>query len=88
MKSKNSFKKLMEEEEKQYPHAPVEIEKEVIESVRVIKLMGNVVELYLTRIIELFLSMMGGNKVQADTIESREDSENDSEDSLDEKAAD
>jgi len=85
MKSKNSFKKLMEEEEKQYPHAPPEIEKEIMGSVGMIKLMGNVVELYLTRIIELFLSMMGGNKVQADTIESQEDSENDSDDSLDEK---
>ena len=88
MKSKNSFKKLMEEEEMQYPHAPPEIEKEITGSVRMIKLMGNVVELYLTRIVDLFLSMMGGKKIQSDTIESQESSENISDDSADEKVTD
>lgn len=71
MASKNSFKKLMEEEEKQYPHAPPEIEKEITGNVRMIKLMGNIVELYLTRIIDMFLSMMGGKNVQAETDENQ-----------------
>ena len=81
MASKNSFKKLMEEEEKLYPHAPPEIEKEIKGSVGMIKLMGNVVELYLTRIIDLFLTMMSGNIVQTENSERQEDSD----DSPDEK---
>ncbi len=88
MSPKNSFKKLMEEEEKQYPHAPPEIEKEITGNVKVIKLMGDIVELYLTRIIDMFLSMMGGKNVQAETDEKSGNDENILDDFPDEKLTD
>jgi hypothetical protein len=78
----------MEEEEKQYPQAPPEIEKEVTGNVQVIKLMGNIVELYLTRIIDMFLSMMGGTNVQVETNEKQGDTEDVSDDFPDEQVAD
>ena len=40
MSTNNSFKQLMEEEEKQYPHAPPEIEKEITGSMRIVNIHG------------------------------------------------
>ena len=88
MPANNSFKQLMEEEEKQYPHAPPEIERDITGSMRVIKFMGNIVELYLPRIFDLFLSMMGGKSIKAEDFEDRGDSESDSDDSPDGDVAD
>ena len=57
----NSFKKLQEEEEKDFPHPPPQVERNVIGNARNIKFMGNVVELYLSRILEVIASIFGGN---------------------------
>ena len=58
--SQNSFKKLMEEEEQQFPHPPPEIEQNVMGNARNIKFMGDVVELYLSRFFEMLISFFGG----------------------------
>ena len=56
----NNFKKLAEEAEKQYPHAPPEVEHELMGSMRVSHFVGNVVELYLPRFFDMILSLFGG----------------------------
>ena len=63
----------MEEEEQRYPKAPEGIEEEVTGSVRMIKLLGDIIELYVTRFVDLFLSMMGGKKIQTETKEPQDD---------------
>ena len=88
MSANNSFLKLMEEEEKQYPHAPPEIEKEITGSVRVMKFMGNVVELYMPRLFDMFLSMMGGKVNEIPERNLQGDSESDSDDAPIGKATD
>jgi hypothetical protein len=57
----NSFKKLQEEEEKDFPHPPPQVERNVIGNARNIKFMGNVVELYFSRFLDMIVSIIGGN---------------------------
>jgi hypothetical protein len=78
----------MEEEEKHYPQAPPEIEKKITGNVKMIKLMGNIVELYLTRIIDMFLSMMGSKNEPAETDEKQTKDENILDDFSDEDVTD
>ena len=53
----NSFKQLAEEAEEQFPQAPVEVEQRLMGSVRVTQLVGNVVELYLPRLLDVLRSL-------------------------------
>ena len=46
----NNFKRLEEDAEKQYPHAPPAIENNLMGNMRMTHFMGDVVELYLPRI--------------------------------------
>lgn len=59
--SENSFKRLMDEEEQQFPHPPPEIEHNVMGTARNVHFMGNVVELYLSRFLDLLVSIFGGS---------------------------
>ena len=59
--SQNSFKKLQEEEEQDFPHPPPQVERNVIGNARNIKFMGNVVELYFSRFLGMLVSIFGGN---------------------------
>ncbi len=58
----NNFKKLMEEEQEQSPQVPPSIEREVMGSARTIRLMSDMVELYLPRLFNIFVAMLGGNR--------------------------
>ncbi len=53
----NSFKQLAEEAEEQFPQAPAEVEHKLMGSVRVTQLVGNVVELYLPRMLDVLRSL-------------------------------
>ena len=57
----NSFKQLEEEEEKQFPHAPPEIENSLMGSMRMTHFVGDVIELYLPRLFNIVFAMFGGN---------------------------
>lgn len=60
MKMNNSFKQLGKEEEERYPHPPPETELGIMGNVRVFNFMSNVLELYLPRVFEMFISLVGG----------------------------
>lgn len=77
----NNFKKLGEEAEKQNPHAPPEVENNLMGSMRMTHFMGDVVELYLPRIFDMILSLFGANQeVEKKIIENQENLESDSDD--------
>ncbi len=59
--TENSFKRLEDEAEQQFPHPPPEIEQNVMGTARNVKFMGNVVELYLSRFLEIVVSIFGGS---------------------------
>ncbi len=81
MSTKNSFKLLGEEEEKRHPHPPPETESGVMGNVRVFQFMSNVLELYLPKVFEMFISLVGGTHETEETTStlseghSREDSD-------------
>jgi len=60
METNNSFKQLGKEEENRYPHPPPETEMGVMGNVRVFNFMSNVLELYLPKILDMFVTMVGG----------------------------
>ena len=62
MSSNNSFQKLAQEEEEQYPQAPPETERGVMGNVRALGFVSNVIELYLPKIFEMFISLFGGSE--------------------------
>ena len=61
MPTNNSFKKLLEEESRKHPHPPPETEMGVMGTTRVIRFMTDVVELYLPRIFDVFIALVGGS---------------------------
>ncbi len=60
MGANNSFKQLGKEEEERYPSPPPETELGVMGNVRVFSFMSNVLELYLPKVFEMFVSLIGG----------------------------
>ena len=60
MSTNNNFKQLGKEEEERFPHPPPETEMGVMGNVRVFQFMSNVLELYLPKVFEMFLSLIGG----------------------------
>lgn len=62
MSTNNSFQKLAQEEEEQYPQAPPETERGVMGNVRALGFVSNVIELYLPKIFEMFISLFGGSE--------------------------
>lgn len=61
MGANNSFKLLGDEEENKYPHPPPETEMGIMGNVRVFNFMSNVLELYLPKVFEMFISLVGGD---------------------------
>lgn len=61
METNNSFKQLGKEEEEMYPHPPPETELGIMGNVRVFNFMSNVLELYLPKVFEVFISLVGGS---------------------------
>jgi len=64
--TENNFKKLQEEEERQCPQPPPEIERNVIGTARSIGFVGNVVELYLSKVVDVLSAIFGSNKGRRD----------------------
>ena len=68
---KNSFKELGKAMEEQIPHAPSkDIEKSVMGNIRVLKIFGDITELYLPRVIDIFISLVGGKTNNSATLPS------------------
>lgn len=75
----NNFKKLEEEAEEQHPHAPLDIEQNLMGNMRMTHFVGDVVELYLPRIFDMILSFFGASAKEEnnrmDTSQMRKDSD-------------
>jgi|GEM_PF-1295008 len=56
----NNFKRLQEGEERLHPPPP-EIEDNLFSNLHILKLLGETVELYVPRVGELFISLLGGS---------------------------
>ena len=65
MSANNSFKQLAEEEEK-FPHPPPETELGIMGNVRVFHFMSDILELYLPRVFDIFIALVGGADQDAD----------------------
>lgn len=76
----NSFKKLEEESEVQHPHAPLDIEQNLMGSMRMTHFVGDVVELYLPRIFDMILAFFGANPKEKHKMTKTDQLENDSDD--------
>jgi len=57
----NSFKKLEEEQQRLHPEPPPEVERNVMGNARNIKFMGNVIELYFSRVMSVLAQIFGAN---------------------------
>lgn len=66
MSETNSFKKLEEEQIDEFlnkrPGVPPQIEMGVAGNMRTIGFMGDILELYLPRVVDLVISLVGGNR--------------------------
>ena len=57
----NNFKRLMEMEEERTPAPPPQIKESVSGTMGVFKFVGQIVEMYLPKVVDMLVSMMGGN---------------------------
>ncbi len=60
MSTKNNFQLLAQEEEEQYPTPPPETEMGIMGNIRTFTFMTDVVELYLPRVFDIFIALVGG----------------------------
>ena len=75
MAATNNFKELEKEQLTQYPHSAPEIENNVKGSMRFFQFMGDIVELYLPRVFDLFISMVGGERAPDNDVEGGDSSD-------------
>jgi len=76
---KNSFKDLEDEDLDKNPQAPKQVEDDLNANINSIQTFGNVVELYLSKVIGLFVAILGGKKnemMNDQTTESNNDTDN------------
>ncbi len=64
--SKNSFRQMLEEDERSFP-IPPDIEENVIGSLQVLTMMGHAMELFIPKAFEMFILTLGGTVKELDT---------------------
>lgn len=70
MSATNSFKQIMEEDERRFPPPP-EIEEHVLGSLQILSIMGQAMELYIPKVFEMFILTMGGTLRELDQMGSK-----------------
>jgi len=60
MSTNNNFKQLEEEMLKEQPHAPLHIGRNVDGNIKVFQMVGDMIELYMPRVFEMLVSLVGG----------------------------
>jgi hypothetical protein len=68
MEANNNFKKIMEEEEILFT-APSLVEKKVVSNISFLDFFGRTIELFVPKIVELFVVMTGGTLEQLKAVE-------------------
>ena len=81
---RNNFKRLEEEEEKRYPGAPPEIESNIQSEIGIFKMIGQIVDMYLPKVVEVFVMITGGN---VDRMGQQEENNSHSDESLDRRSS-
>ncbi len=66
MNAANNFKRLQEEDEERFPPPP-EIEENVFDSLRILGIMGQAMELYIPKAFEMFILTLGGTIREIDS---------------------
>ena len=61
MSTKNNFQLLAQEEEEQFPHPPPETELGIMGNIRTLHFVTDVLELYLPRVFDIFIALVGGS---------------------------
>ena len=61
MSAKNNFQLLAQEEEEQFPHPPPETKLGIMGNIRTWHFVTDVLELYLPRVFDIFIALVGGN---------------------------
>ncbi len=65
MNTTNSFKQIMEEDERSFPPPP-EIEEHVLGSLQILSMMGQAMDLYIPKVFEMFILTLGGTIKELD----------------------
>jgi hypothetical protein len=71
MNTSNSFLQMMEEDERMFPPPP-EIEENVLGSLRILTIMGQAMELYIPKVLEMFIATLGGTLKEIDKLPTTE----------------
>lgn len=67
MNTTNSFKQLLEEDERMFPPPP-EIEENILGSLQILSIMGQAMELYIPKVFEMFILTLGGTIREIDQV--------------------
>jgi len=74
----NGFKGIEAEEAEKFPNAPKEVEEQLMGTVRTTKAVGNIIELYLSKMVEMLTALIGGSNSNIQKSRRRENSGQDS----------
>ncbi len=61
----NNFKRLEEEEFNNMPEPPAEIQNNIVGQVNIFRFIGDIIDLYLPKVVDLFVQMSGGDSPSA-----------------------
>ena len=75
MATNNNFKELEKEDQEMTPHAPRKVERQLMGLVNSGQFAGNVIELYFTRFIKMFLMLLGVQAEEPKDIASEDSQE-------------
>lgn len=67
MQAANSFKRMQEEDELNFPPPP-EIEENILGSLQVLTIMGQAMELFIPKALEMFVLTLGGTVKEIDQV--------------------
>jgi len=68
MEANNNFKKLMEEDELSFM-PPALVEKKIVSNISFLEFFGRTIELFVPKILELFIAMTGGTLEQLKAVD-------------------
>lgn len=71
--ARNSFKRLEEEESRSNPGPPLRIKQNLQSNMNVLKIMGQIMEVYLPKVFEFFVMITGGDTSKMNRVSNEEE---------------